>query len=475
VLRFGVGGKSVNRSRWRGRHRLPVYLNPDPFVSDSSATVPSPLGASADRLRSHRGRFRSSRHKAAHDDDAPARKSERAKLKAHPLVPDGKPIVVDDADALAQACRSLREAGTFAFDTEFIGENTYHPVLCLVQAATADRIWLIDPITVPDLTPFWELLPDASVRKVLHAGEQDLEPVVRLLDRDPVNVLDTQIAAGFCALPYPVSLARLVEYVSGQVLGDASRGIRLGKGLTFTQWDQRPLSKKQLSYAADDVRYLLLIEAWIGEELREDAERLAWMEAECRSACGRARELADEPVWARVKGLGGLSGSEQAIVRRLAAWRDEAAEAENLPPRLLLRDEVLVSLARRTPADLAALPNVKHLPKPVADRYGTAILDVVEAGKTDPPVKRSSDFHEPTLADKFAADGAWALLQTIGHARGIDPNVLASRREVELLVRRVIGGKDVSRHPLLTGWRADAAGRRLLDLLGGDGTVTLNW
>src|SRR5947208_4519904 len=124
---------------------------------------------------------------------------------------------------------------------------TYHPKLCVIQVASAQRVALIDPLVDLDLAPFWELIADPSLEKIVHAGAQDIEPVMRHISKPCANIFDTQIAAGFAGMAYPVALSKLVQELIG---------VKLGKGLTFTHWDQRPLSAMQLRYAADDVRYL---------------------------------------------------------------------------------------------------------------------------------------------------------------------------------------------------------------------------
>jgi|SRR5665213_981605 len=198
------------------------------------------------RSMNFRAQHRARNHESAHAD-ASAHAPEPADTAVRPLVHVGPPDMIETAGQLEQLIANLRDDGSFAYDSEFIGELTYHPRLCLLQVASHRRVALIDPLAELDLTPFWELLADPSIGKIVHAGEQDIEPVVRHLRRPAANVLDTQICAGFIGLPYPLSLSKLVAELTGA---------RLGKGLTFTHWDNRPLSQVQLRYAADDVRYL---------------------------------------------------------------------------------------------------------------------------------------------------------------------------------------------------------------------------
>src|SRR5207302_2508080 len=126
-----------------------------------------------------------------------------------------------------------------------------------------------------DLGPFWELICDPSVEKVVHAGSQDLEPVFRLKKCPPANVFDTQLAAGFIGMAYPVSLGKLVREMTG---------VPLGKGLTFTHWDQRPLSPSHPRYAADHVRSLFAVR----DEICQHPDPLghaALAAAECTTSC----------------------------------------------------------------------------------------------------------------------------------------------------------------------------------------------
>jgi ribonuclease D len=438
-----------------------------PEAQNTSDRSPAPAGsreATARRLRSVRSRFRESAHEQAHDGDE-AHQRHEGKLPDNPLIPHGAPRYIQQQDELLELVSQLRapEEQAFAYDSEFIGESNYRPRLCLIQVATPSGITLIDPLAGLDLHPFWELFGDPNITKVVHAGEQDLEPVVRARIR-PANVIDTQVVAGFCALPYPTSLSRLVEHVVG---------VKLGKGLTFTQWDQRPLSKKQLAYAADDVRFLpALADRLLEQAAARGHER--WAREECQRRAEMVGRNDHQEPWERVRGTGGMSGGQLAILRELAAWRDEVAQATDLPARAFLKDDVLVDLARRPP-DGAKLAQIKFMPRPVVEQYGGQILEAIARGRQGEPVAQATRVPEPTLPEKFAADAAFSLLQTIAVGRGIDPALLANRRDIEAFSRLVSRRKPLDGHPLMQGWRREAAGELMQRLMQGGGQARLDW
>ncbi len=430
---------------------------------DAPKDGPAEVGS---KRRYSRADHRARSHESAHLEEPPAVDDSHIAAD-NPRVPRGAAAVLSTDAELAGLIDHLRSAGSFAYDSEFIGELTYFPKLCLIQAATTKRVALIDPLAEIDLRPFWELLCDGSVEKIVHAGQQDIEPVIRHMGRSPANVFDTQIAAGFIALPYPASLSKLVQELTG---------VRLGKGLTFTHWDQRPLSAVQLRYAVDDVRYLPLLRAELGQRL-EARGHAAWAKAECEAQCDTSRYRFDpETQYLRVRGAGSLQPRNLAVLRELTVWRDTAARAHDVPPRSFLRDEVLIDLARSPAKSVEKLARVRGLPRPVEAAHGAHIvqttLRALELPATALPTSRDS---EPSPADRFRADALWASAQCLAYGRGIDPALLTNRQEIGEFFRLVQGGGDTSESRLMQRWRREAIGEQLAQMITGESQFTLKW
>ena len=151
-------------------------------------------------------------------------------------------LIVACPEELAECCEHLANSPIFGYDTEFIGESTYHPKLCLVQVASPERLYLLDPIALPNLSPFWELVADPNRLTIVHAGREEIRICRQSFGKPPGNSFDLQIAAGLLGAGYPSGHAALVQ----QFLR-----VRIEKGETLTDWARRPLTPQQIQYAYD--------------------------------------------------------------------------------------------------------------------------------------------------------------------------------------------------------------------------------
>lgn len=426
-------------------------------MSDGNGSNVSNGGGSGGRRMSRRRRNHSSA-----DMKGPSHK-----IPDHPLIVAEDPQMIEDQAGLDEFIAHVTEVGCVAYDTEFIGELSYYPELCVVQLATRERLAIVDALADVDLTPLWKMLADASVRKFVHAGSQDLEPVVRHLGVPAANVWDTQIAAGFAGLPYPLSLSKLIHELIG---------LKLGKGLTFTSWDERPLSKAHQRYAADDVRYLLAATEGLEARLAETGHT-EWAIQECAAACD-AEQFGFKPLAAaqRMRGAKGLAPKQLAILCELAKMRDSGARERDLPPRSFMKDEVLVDLCRNPVKHPDKLANVRNLPRPVIENYGQHLIDAIAVGlaipkedrpRVDKPVEESPQ-------DRLRNEAIWAVVQTWCFSHHIDPALLANRHQVALLLRSERNGTPTPSR-LASGWRRELLGDFFGAFVSGDREMTLGW
>src|SRR4051812_39616115 len=145
-------------------------------------------------------------------------------------IQDDREPLIATPDALRELVAHLRQSGRFAFDTEFVSEETFEPVLCLIQVATASRLAVVDPLKVGDLGPFWDAVVDPSLEIVMHAAGEDLRICKLKTGKVPRRVFDVQIAAGLVGFGYPLSLGNLAH--------QALKVSLLG-GETRTDWRRR--------------------------------------------------------------------------------------------------------------------------------------------------------------------------------------------------------------------------------------------
>jgi len=376
-------------------------------------------------------------------------------------VPELPEQLITSPEELAACCEQLAAGPCFGLDTEFVGEDTYHPRLCLVQVATAERLVLIDPLSVGPLDAFWKLVVDPANLVVVHAGREEVRLCHLWSGQTPGNLCDLQIAAGLVGMNYPLGHGNLVY----QVLG-----IQLAKGETLTEWRTRPLTRAQIGYAFDDVRYLLPLWQRLAERLKA-LGRMDWAREEFARLTTSATPEEPGTVtgsdrWRKLRGLGSLDRRRLAVVRELYAWRDEMAARNNRPARKIVRDDLLLEIARRSPTRERDLHVVRGLPK----RDLAAIVQVVQRARAlsleecPPAPERDQDPPQVALLGNIAA----AVLGDFCARSHLAPNLVATGQEVKQLVRASYQGLPPPADSLLCqGWRAANVLPELLAVLEG--------
>lgn len=408
--------------------------------------------------RSRRDRHHEASHAGAHQ--APPA------IPDHPSIPGGEPILVSDQDGVDALVEHVRTTGMFAFDTEFIGEETYVPNICLLQVSTEQQLFLVDPFVFDDLEPIWSLLADPDILTLVHAGGQDLEPVERCTGQLPANVIDTQVAAGFVGCPYPLALVKTVQIMTG---------CPLSKEMTFTKWDDRPLSDMQKRYAADDVRYLPLTWQHIEKQL-EDLGHMDWCREECRQLClPGANSIDIATICRKFHRRNPLRKSQWMRMCHLVHFRNETARSDNLPARTLMPDGSLSDIVRRNPSSLEALYQVKGLPRSTVQRHGGGILEMLQHTEPAfelPPLPPKLPDETPEL--RVRIDALWAVLNCWCIANQVSPSLVSTRAEI---AQWVLGNADALDPGVLWpgGWRKDFAGDFLARFLSGELALPMLW
>ncbi|MEO6759360.1 MAG: ribonuclease D, partial [Saprospiraceae bacterium] len=233
----------------------------------------------------------------------------------------------------------LANSAWLGFDTEFVGEKTYIPVLCLIQIVAEEDIYLVDTLHIRDLTSFLDLLADPAILKITHAGDNDYRLLNTLYGAVPENTFDTQIAAGFVGYNYPAGFGKIVE---------RELRVTLAKSHTVADWEARPIDPKALNYAIEDVKYLPALHTKLTDKLRHH-QRESWAREENRKwetpdfyqVDPNKELLANDLVHQ-------LDFREKLLLMRLYRWRRERAVELNVPKERVLESRHISTVLRAT-------------------------------------------------------------------------------------------------------------------------------
>lgn len=368
--------------------------------------------------------------------------------------------IVNDPGEIAEIGQRIAASGRFAMDIEFMSADRYIPDLALIQLAWEEsgdlQMALVEGVD-SKLDPVFEQVASSSVLLVAHGAKQDLSLLSARYQVRAERFVDTQIAAAFAGIAEQIGYANLVDKLVGK---------RLDKGSQFTNWMRRPLSDKQLSYALDDVRYLLPV--WDAMRLTLDkVERRTWALEESAILAGIAAEgRRPEHAYKKVGGAGNLKGSALGALRELIQWREEVAVEGNIPPSWIIPDSAALEVCRRNLKSEKDLKKVRGLGSGLLGKYGEQIIAASQKGRHKPV--SSDTLSKPlTAANQSRSTIVVAIVAGAAAKIGMPPRAIAAKADAEALVKHSLGQNDAEDCRLLQGWRAQFVGNAALDWLAG--------
>ena len=227
-----------------------------------------------------------------------------------------------------------------------------------------------------------------------HAADQDLDVLQAACGAVPATVFDTQIVAGFLGMSTP-SLSRLVDQVLGVTLPKADR---------LSDWLQRPISDRQITYAVSDVAHLLELRTVLAERSRS-CGRLEWALDECAQVLGDRTPPRRDPeeAWWKLGDIRSMSRRSRGVAQEVAAWRERTAAETQPAAAQVLSDLALLAISQRPPRNVGELRRTRGVDgRHLAQGRATEILEAVAAGPR-PPAGR--DPHAPRRPGRAGAAG----------------------------------------------------------------------
>ena len=379
-----------------------------------------------------------------------------------------KYCLIDNADQLPQVYSAIQSATVDGLDTEVVAEDCFRPDLCLVQVSTESSVFIVDTRASVELAEFWSLFVDPQRTVVVHSGREEILFVFRETGQTIPNLFDVQVALGILGGEYPASYANLLSRMLG---------INLDKGETRTDWRPLPLSADQLHYAALDVLDLPRLHAKLVKEL-ESLGRLQWLSDDLER---RQRELIETHLsegWHRIGGVQSMRGRQLAIVRELWRWRERIAEQRDMPARRVLRDDLIVELAKRGSADpkkIASIRGLHHtgLQRMIPD-LASSVAKGLAAEELHLPWSGNSKRNRPLPLLQQFLNAAMAYLC---RCNKIAPSIVGTSDDVRELITYWLNeadGEQESLPSLLVGWRGQLIGQPLHEIFLGRKALRVN-
>ena len=293
--------------------------------------------------------------------------------------------LLSSAEDILELAQILKTQEVISFDTEFIRESTFFPIVEVIQVATEEASWLVDAQAFkknfsatqphsydPAIQPLLDVFTDPKILKILHAAQGDQECLYTSFGVVASPTLDTAVAASLCGLGDGIGLSKLLKLVLD---------VTLLKGHARTNWSVRPLPQQLMDYAHADVKYLVTLAKKLMENL-DQLDRKAWaLEISAQWENKSLYQVDVEAMAQKLARSGRLDKKGYAALVQLVQWRENRVRQLNLPRKWIADDHVLIDLAHVRPQEMSHLSAFRGLNKGELKHSGEAILEAIRRSR----------------------------------------------------------------------------------------------
>jgi ribonuclease D len=374
---------------------------------------------------------------------------------------------IEDQTEFNLLCERLAKADVLAIDTEFVRTRTLYPKLGLLQVCDGNELALIDPVTIANLTPFWQLITNKDIVKVLHACSEDLEVFLHSGSTDtqqckPVNLIDSQIVMSFLGHGLSMGYAAMVQHYTG---------VELDKSASRTDWVKRPLTTKQLDYASADVEYLYQIYPQIIKDVKEKG----WLKQAIQESQllieKKCLPIDEHSLYKNIKMNWRLSAKQLNTLKYLTTWRYLQAKQRDISLGFIVKDNTLLGLAQSLPISVEAMYKLEGVEVRDIKNKGNTLLGVMRqaqsVNESDYPKTITRLDNHPQYKPFYKL--IKSFIQKTAEENGLTADNLASKRQINQFLAWHFNLNDVKNNQgpveLIYGWRLALFGKELQALM----------
>lgn len=351
----------------------------------------------------------------------------------------------------------MSQTSVYGLDTEFIKVDTLWPKLGVFQINVAGQVFLLDGTRL-ELSAFWEKLFQAQ-QNIFHACSEDIDLIYHYAQQKSLsNVFDTQVGLSFLGHGLQVSYQNALK----QMLD-----VDIDKDQTRSDWLARPLTTKQLDYAANDVLYLMNLSHKIQHQL-SDKYLLDFALEDCRHL---TYEIGQEtPLELLYQDIGNYRHSRRQLMQlqQLAVWREQMVKALNYPRSFILKSSTMMDLVEQNPHNQFQLSGIKDIRQNIVRDYGKTILDLLKflPEQNEWPLRMARPIRH---SSKDIGEKVDTVIQAVVQQTTVPKEVLMRKKWLNALYQHVVFNNDEQDLPsYLLGWRYELLTKPLIDVLHSD-------